>query len=176
MNAPATVPPLAEDDHVLGNRSARVTIIEYGDFECPNCKQAEAMVKRLLLRHSDDVCLAFRHFPLVGVHVYALLAAQAVEVAAENQRFWEMHDLLFEHQDLLDMPHLQIFAAQLGLDTKAFTKAVEGGGYLERVKSQMSGADLCGVRATPTFFVNGELQDVSFGLTRLYDRVEALLR
>ena len=176
MNAPTAVPALEETDHVLGNRNARVTIIEYGDFECPNCKQAEAMVKRLLERHGDEVCLAFRHFPLIGVHVYAMLAAQAVEIAADHERFWEMHDLLFEHQDLLDMPHLRTFAVQVGLDPTSFTSAIEAGSYLERINSQISGANLCGVRATPTFFVNGALQDVSFGLARLHERVEALLR
>jgi protein-disulfide isomerase len=176
MNAPASVPPLADSDHVLGHRGARVTIIEYGDFECPNCKQAESMVKRLLERHSDDICLAFRHFPLVGVHAYAMLAAQAVEVAADQGRFWEMHDLLFEHQDLLDLPHLRSFATKVGLDPEEFATELDSGRYLDRVDSQVSGATLCGVRATPTFFVNGELLDVSFGLGRLYERVEALLR
>jgi protein-disulfide isomerase len=176
MTKPAAVPALTSSDHCLGSRDARVTIIEYGDFECPNCKQAESMVKRLVERHGNDVCLVFRHFPLAEVHIYALLAAQAVEAAAAQGKFWPMHDLLFEHQALLDQAHLDTFATQIGLDLERFDAAISHATYLETVRQQIDGAVGCGVRATPTFFVNGVMQDVSFGLERLYQRVESLLR
>jgi protein-disulfide isomerase len=176
MTDSAAVLALTSSDHCLGPREARVTIIEYGDFECPNCKQAEAVVKRLVERHRSDVCLAFRHFPLAEVHAYALLAAQAVEAAAAQGKFWPMHDLLFEHQDLLDQAHLETFAAQIGLDLSRFGADMRNATYLSTVRQQMDGAAACGVRATPTFFVNGVMQDVSFGLERLYQRVESLLQ
>jgi protein-disulfide isomerase len=175
MTDSAAVPAVTSSDHCLGSREARVTIIEYGDFECPNCKQAETMVKRLVERHGSDVCLVFRHFPLAEVHRYALLAAQAVEAAAAQGKFWPMHDLLFEHQELLDQSHLDTFAVQIGLDLARFDADINNATYLEVVRQQMDGAALYGVRATPTFFVNGVMQDVSFGLQRLYQRVESLL-
>ena len=176
MTESSAVPPLTSSDHCFGSRDARVTIIEYGDFECPNCKQAEGMVKRLAERHGADVCLVFRHFPLEEVHSYALLAAQAVEAAAAQGKFWPMHDLLFEHQALLDQAHLDTFAAELGLDLGRFSADLSNATYLKTVRMQIDGAVGCGVRATPTFFVNGMMQDVSFGLERLYQRVESLLR
>jgi protein-disulfide isomerase len=170
-----SVPACSAEDHALGALDAPVVIIEYADFECPNCKQAESMLKNLRQRHGDQLCIVYRHFPLEEVHPYALLAAQASEAAGVHGKFWEMHDLLFEHQDLLDASRLATCAVQLGLDLPAFTAELDERRYLGRVRAQIDGANDCGVRATPTFFVNGQLLDVSFGLAGLYQRIETLL-
>src|SRR5262245_18030622 len=111
------VPDLVPDvDHVRGPHRAPVTIIEYGDFECPNCKQAAPAVALLLKRFDRRVCFVYRHFPLEEVHLHALIAAEAAEAAAEQGRFWEMHDLIFERQPQIQLSHLREIAEELRLD------------------------------------------------------------
>src|SRR5215813_8464511 len=108
-------PSVSNIDHTLGPDHAPVTVVEYGDFECPNCKQAAPAVKLLLERFTERVRFAYRHFPLEDVHPHALLAAQAAECASGQGKFWEMHDLLFANQDHLKLRQLQGYAEQLGL-------------------------------------------------------------
>ena len=107
-------------DHVIGPRDARVTVIEYADFECPSCRQAEPAVKMMLSRFGRDVRLVFRHFPQETAHPHALAAAEAAECAAAQGQFWPMHDLLLEHQSHLDRKHLENYASQVGLDMSRF--------------------------------------------------------
>ena len=163
-------------DHVLGAAHAPVTVVEYGDFECPNCKQAAPTVKLLLSRFGDRLRLVYRHFPLEEVHPHALVAAQAAEAAAGQGRFWQMHDLLFENQRHLKLRQLRTYAERLELDMKRFDTEMDDEIYLQRVREHVDGGSRSGVRATPTFFVNGRLQDVSFGLDSLVKRVEDALR
>ncbi|MDB6044815.1 MAG: DsbA family protein [Gammaproteobacteria bacterium] len=174
-HAPQLTAPIDTIDHVLGPRGAAVTVVEYADFECPNCKQAAPAVKLLLERFEDRVRYAYRHFPLDEVHPHALLAAQASEAAGAQGRFWEMHDLLFENQTHLKANHLHSYAERLELDMARYTAEMDDTIYLQRIREHVESGRNSGVHATPTFFVNGRIQDVSFGLRALFDAVEAVL-
>jgi protein-disulfide isomerase len=168
--------PVEPIDHIMGASHAQVTIVEYGDFECPNCRQAAPAVRLLVDRHRAQVRAVWRHFPLEEVHPHAVHAAMAAEAAAGQGRFWPMHDLLFHNQPHLKLPQLRRYADELGLDLRRYDAEMDDEVYLQRVREQIAGGQRSGVRSTPTFYVNGSLQDVSFGLQALHDRVEALLR
>jgi protein-disulfide isomerase len=168
--------PVDAVDHVIGAPHALVTVTEYGDFECPNCKQAQPAVRLLLERFSGRVRFVFRHFPLEEVHPHALAAAQASECAAGQGKFWPMHDLLFENQLHLEAKHLRGYAERLGLDMARYTAEMDDQVYLQRVREQIQGGLASGVRATPGFFINRQIQDVSFGLRALFPAVEAALQ
>lgn len=163
-------------DHNLGPSHAAVTVVEYGDFECPNCKQAAPSLKLLLERFPGRVRIVWRHFPLEEVHPHALGAALASEVAAGQGKFWPMHDLLFGDQRHLDASHLRRHAEGLELDLRRYDADMGDTVYLQRVREDIEGARASGVRSTPTFFVNGAIHDVSFGLQGLFDSVEAALK
>ncbi|HUO19028.1 MAG TPA: thioredoxin domain-containing protein [Steroidobacteraceae bacterium] len=165
--------PLTATDHVLGPGHAPVVVVEYGDFQCPTCKQAAPTVRLLLERFANRVCVAFRHFPLEEAHPQALAAAEAAESAGEQGKFWEMHDLMFANQDRLTPQHLRGLAGRLGLDLAAFTAEMDDHVYLQRVREHQEGGRRSHVRGTPGFFVNGRIVDVSFGLERLFDAVGA---
>jgi protein-disulfide isomerase len=162
-------------DHVLGPEHAPVMVVEYGDFECPNCKQAAPAVKLLLKRFAGRVRFAYRHFPLEEVHPHALFAAQAAESAAGQGKFWPMHDLLFDNQSHLKPHQLRGYADRLELDLVRYDADMSDEIYLQRVREQIEGGALSGVRGTPTFFVNGVVQDVSFGLEFLARGVQTAL-
>jgi protein-disulfide isomerase len=163
--------PIVATDHALGPEHAPVVVVEYGDFQCPTCKQAAPTVRLLLERFADRVRFAFRHFPLEQAHPQALGAAEAAESAGEQGKFWEMHDLLFANQDRLTPHHLRGYAERLGLDLAAFTAAMDDHVYLQRVREHQEGGRRSHVRGTPGFFVNGRIVDVSFGFERLFDAV-----
>ena len=167
--------PVIPTDHTLGPDHAPVTVVEYGDFECPNCKQAAPAVKLMLERFDQRVRFAYRHFPLEDVHPHALLAAEAAECAGAQGKFWEMHELLFAHQDRLKLNHLKGYAEQLGLDMALYTSEMDDHVYLQRIREHIEGGKRSHVRGTPGFFVNGTIQDVSFGLQALFDATEAAL-
>jgi protein-disulfide isomerase len=175
QRAPDLTVPVQPTDHLLGDAHAPVTIVEYGDFECPNCKQAAPAVKLLLERFAGRVRAVYRHFPLEEVHPHALAAAQAAECASGQGKFWQMHDLLFENQSHLKTQQLHSYAQSLGLDMARYTAEMDDEVYLQRIREHMQGAHRSGVRGTPTFFINGRLQDVSFGIRALFDAVEAVV-
>jgi protein-disulfide isomerase len=168
--------PVGGVDHLLGPEHAPATIVEYANFECPNCKQAAPAVKLLLSRFAGKARVAFRHFPLEAAHPHALAAAEAAESAGGQGQFWAMHDLLFEHQSHLKQRDLRGYAEQLGLDMARFTAEMDDHVYLQRIREHIAGGERSGVRSTPAFFVNGVIQDVSFGLHALLDATEAVLR
>jgi Na+/H+ antiporter NhaA len=141
-------------DHIRGPDRAPVTVVEYGDFECPYCGLAEPAVRELL-RDFGDVRYVWRHLPLTDVHPHAQLAAEATEAAAKQGAFWEMHDLLMAHQGALTTRDLIGYASQLGLDTEKFTAHLRKHAGAARVAEDVDSADLSGVSGTPTFFVNG---------------------
>ena len=143
-----------ERDHLRGPEDAPVTLVEYGDFECPYCGQAEGVVRELLADFGD-VRYVWRHLPLTDVHPRAQLAAEATEAAAEQGAFWEMHDLLFRHQDALRPVDLVAYARQLELDVERFQRDLEERMGADRVASDVESADLSSVAGTPTFFING---------------------
>jgi protein-disulfide isomerase len=167
--------PVGPIDHAIGPPHAPVTVVEYGDFECPNCKQAAPAVKLLLERFAERVRFVYRHFPLEEVHPHALRAAEAAECAAGQQKFWPMHDLLFQNQPHLKLQQLHQYAERLDLDIARFTAEMDDEIYLQRVREHMAGGRESGVRGTPTFFVNGLIHDVSYGLHELIDVVESTL-
>jgi protein-disulfide isomerase len=158
-------------DHILGPATARATLIEYGDFECPSCAQAYPAVKIMLDHFGPQVRFVFRHFPLREVHRHAELAAEAAEAAGAQGKFWPFHDLLFTHQHRLGETHLRDHALQAGLDMARFENEMRDHVYLQRVQEQMQVGDQLRVRATPTFYLNGEVVDVSFGLAHLQQAV-----
>ena len=168
--------PVNRADHALGASHAAVTVVEYGDFECPNCKQAAPVVKHLLARFPGRIRFVYRHFPLEEVHPHALHAALAAEAAGAQNRFWQMHDLLFEHQSHLKLKQLRGYAERLELDMVRYDADMEDELYLQRVREHIDSGQRSGVRATPTFFIDGEIQDVSFGLQALFNRIDAKLR
>ena len=148
------VPVDDERDHIRGPEKAPVTMVEYGDFECPYCGLAEPSVRELL-RDFGDVRYVWRHLPLTDVHPHAQLAAEATEAAAKQGAFWGMHDLLLEHQGALTVRDLIGYATSLGLDTERFTAHLRKHAGAARVAEDTDSADLSGVSGTPTFFVNG---------------------
>ena len=144
-----------ERDHIRGDDDAPVTLVEYGDFECPFCGRAEPVLRQLLNEFGNDLRFVFRHLPLSDVHPRAQLAAEASEAADDQGAFWEMHDLLFDHQDALEPKNLVEYARELGLDVDRFTEQLRRHEYAGRIASDVDDADLSGVSGTPTFFVNG---------------------
>ena len=159
-------------DHVRGPESALVTLVEYGDLECPYCNQAEPVVRELLTDFGD-LRYVWRHLPLDDVHPHARLAAEATEAADAQGAFWEMHDLLFEHQDALRKSDLVRYAEQLGLDVERFTADLRERRFADRVSSDVDGADLSGVSGTPTFFINGRRHHGAFDIATLSAAVRA---
>jgi protein-disulfide isomerase len=162
-------------DHIQGAASAPVTLIEYGDYECPACFQATAALKVILPHFGDDVRFVFRHFPLREVHPHAELAAEAAEAAGAQGKFWAMHDLLFSMQHHLKDKHLQGYAAELGLDMARYENEMKDHVYLQRVQEQIQSGQRLAIRSTPAFYVNGVVTDVSFGLQHLHEAIERAL-
>ncbi|MEP7247076.1 MAG: DsbA family protein [Gammaproteobacteria bacterium] len=167
--------PVVPTDHAIGPDHAPVTIVEYGDFECPNCKQAAPAVKLLLQRFEQRVRFVYRHFPLEEAHPHAMMAAQASECAGAQGKFWEMYELLFAHQDHLKAKQIHGYAEQVGLDMARYTAEMDDQVYLQRVREHIDSGKRSGVRGTPGFYVNGIVQDVSFGIRGLFDATEAAL-
>ena len=161
-----------ESDHIRGPLDAPVTVVEYGDFECPYCGRAEPAVRELL-RDFADVRYVWRHLPLADVHPHAELAALASEAAADQGAFWEMHDQLLEHQDKLRMADLVSYADRLGLDVARFTEDLRGHVGANRIAQDVEGADLSRVSGTPTFFVNGRRHHGAYDIDTLSRAVRA---
>jgi Na+/H+ antiporter NhaA len=159
-------------DHVRGPERAPVTVVEYGDYECPYCGQAEPVVRELL-GDFGDVRYVWRHLPLTDVHLFAQLAAQAAEAAAAQGRYWEMHDLLLGHQGELRPDQLRGYAADLGLDVDRFERDLRSPHTVARIAEDVESADLSGVAGTPTFFVNGRRHHGAYDITGLSAAVRA---
>jgi protein-disulfide isomerase len=151
--------PIEGRDHIQGNIKASITLLEYGDYECPYCGEAYPIVKEIQERLGEKLCFAFRNFPLANAHPHAVHAAEAAEAAAAQGEFWDMHDLLFENQDALEDENLAEYATALNLDAKRLLKEVSSGQHEERVKEDFKSGMRAGVNGTPTFFINGERYD-----------------
>ncbi|MEV4135592.1 DsbA family protein [Dactylosporangium sp. NPDC049742] len=161
------VVPVTERDHTLGPVDAPVTLVEYGDYQCPFCGSAHPIVRELLHRRQGTVRFAFRHFPLTNVHPLAEMAAEAAEAAGSKRRFWQMHDWLFEHQSQLDAMTILAGAEALGLDDEAVAGAIRSHQYLDKIRSDFVGGVHSGVNGTPTFFINGDRHDGGYSLAEL---------
>ena len=146
--------PLPE--HVLGDPDAPVTVVEYGDYECPYCRRAHPIVKELQRRLGPSLRFVFRNFPLTEIHPHAELAAEAAEAAATRGRFWEMHDMIYDHQrEGLAVEDLAQYAGVIGLDAIAVMQDVAAHTHLPRIREDFMGGVRSGVNGTPTFFING---------------------
>ena len=159
-------------DHIRGFEGAKVTVVEYGDFECAACGQAYHAVKALLDRFGDRMCFVFRHFPQLEVHPCAESAAEAAETAGGQHKFWQMHDLLLEDQTHLKARNLKQYATKAELDLGRFDVEMHDHLYLQRVQKDIESGQSSHVQRTPAFFVNGVLSDVSVGLYRLEQAIE----
>jgi Na+/H+ antiporter NhaA len=162
-----------ERDHIRGDTAAPVTLVEYGDYECPYCGQAEDVIRELLAAHDDDVRYVWRHLPLNDVHPSAQLAAEAAEAAAAQGAFWEMHDTLLDHQDELRPMHLRSYAEQLGLDLDRFRDDLRRREHYGRVAEDVASADASGVAGTPSFFINGRRHEGAYDIDTLTRAVHA---
>ena len=162
-------------DHIIGPDTAKVVLLQYGDFECPTCGQAYPAVKMLLKKFERSLRFVFRHFPLPA-HPHAELAAEAAEAAAAQHKFWPMHDLLFQNPSHLKSKNLRHYAEQLELDLVRFDFELSDQVYRQRINEHVDSGKRSGVRSMPAFFVNGSLVDVSFGLDHLHDAIHAKLK
>ena len=162
-----------ERDHVRGAEDAPVTLVEYGDFECPYCGQAEQVIRELLRSFGQDVRYVWRHLPLNDVHPNAQLAAEASEAASAQGRFWEMHDALLAHQGELRPAHLTSYADEIGLDTERMSEELHRREYAPRVSEDVASADESGVSGTPTFFINGRRHYGAYDVDTLGAAVKA---
>ena len=160
-------------DHIRGSNDARVTLVEYGDYECPYCGQAEVVIRELLDSFGDDLRYVWRHLPLNDVHPNAQMAAEAAEAAAAQGAFLDMHDTLLDHQDELTPPDLRRHAEELGLDVERFWDELRRREHAERVAEDVGTADASGVAGTPSFFINGRRHQGAYDIDTLTAAVRA---
>ena len=179
MMQPSTAPrltvPVSAADHYLGPLTAPITLVKYGDYECPYCGQAHHAVKQLHQLLGQQLCFVFRHFPLAMIHPHAQQAAEAAEAAGAQGKFWEMHYMLFEHQQALGPEHLLQYAAVLGLDIVRFRSELASHLYAPRVREQFMSGVRSGVNGTPTFFINGVRHDGAYDLDTLLTAMEVTM-
>ena len=154
-----TLPASPARDHIIGPADAAVTLVEYGDYECPFCAAANPIVKAIEAQAGDAIRFVFRHFPLTTMHPQAELAAEAAEAAAAQGKFWAMHDTLYANHPRLDDRSLLGYAASLGLDVDHFSREVGGHIYLPRINEDFMSGVRSGVNGTPSFFINGVRHD-----------------
>lgn len=179
-----TAPPLSDlvipvdpaRDHIRGAPAARVTLVQYGDYECPYCRAASGVIRELLERFPGELRFVARHLPLPDVHPNAALAAEAAEAAGAQGRFWEMHDLLYRRQNALQLPDLVRYARELGLNAELFEHKLRSGKFAARVAHDVDSAELAGVVGTPTFFINEQRYNGAYDLASLEAAVRLALR
>ena len=167
--------PLGPGDHIRGPADASVTLVEYGDYECPHCGHASPIVEEVLRRVGPSVRFAFRHFPLTEIHPHALEAAEAAECAGAQRKFWPMHHQLFSHQEALEPEDLLGYAEALELDAERFARDLAAHTHLEKVKGDFRSGMRSGVNGTPTFFIDGVRFDAPWDLETLTTAVQAAL-
>jgi protein-disulfide isomerase len=169
--------PVSEDrDHIQGPADAAVTLVEYGDYECPYCGAAYPVIKQVQARMGERLRFVFRNFPITTSHPHAEQAAEAAEAAAAQGRFWPMHDLLYENQKNLGDRDLRAYAERLGLDVELFDTELAGHVHAARVRDDFMSGVRSGVNGTPTFYINGVRHDDSYELDTLLAALEGGLR
>ncbi len=149
-------PPVSERDHAEGRADAPLTLVEYGDYQCPYCGEAYPVVKRLQKALGKKLRFVFRNFPLTQAHPYALIAAEAAEAAGLQGKFWQMHDLIYENQEDLEPDILPSWAERVGLDLESFGTAIKDGAVTKRIKGDRASGIRSGVNGTPCFFIDRE--------------------
>jgi protein-disulfide isomerase len=167
-----TVPVTEDRDHIQGPADAAVTLVEYGDFECPYCGAAYPIIKDVQARMGERLRFVFRNFPITTSHPHAEQAAEAAEAAASQGRFWQMHDLLYEHQRRLRDQDLHAYAEKLGLAVEAFDKELAEHVHAARVREDFMSGVRSGVNGTPTFYINGVRHDDSYEIETLLAALE----
>jgi protein-disulfide isomerase len=168
--------PVTVQDHIQGDENAPITLVEYGDYECPHCGRAYPIIKRVQKHFGKRLRFVFRNFPLNEVHPNAEAAAETAEFASDEGRFWEMHDSLFENQEALGIPLFVELAEKLGLSTPALQKALETQEYAQVVREDFIGGARSGVNGTPTFFINGNRHDGPFEFEDLVGAIDGRLK
>lgn len=153
---PRLAVPVNERDFVRGSARAPVTLLEYGDFQCPFCGAAYWVLRDIEERFRRDLRFVFRHFPLTELHPLAMIAAEASEAAGAQGQFWEMHDTLFQNQPNFEPEHLVAYATELGLDVNAFVADLESHRHVPKIREDFMGGVRSGVNGTPCLFINGE--------------------
>jgi protein-disulfide isomerase len=164
--------PPTEKDNLQGSLDALVTLVEYGDYECPHCGRAHVVVKKIQEQVGRNLCFVFRNFPLTNIHPHALQAACAAEAAGLQDKFWEMHDMLFENQDSLEQEHLLEYARALDLDLPRFERDMTSEEVEEKINNDILGGVKSGVTGTPTFFINGVRHEGSYEYEVLLLKIE----
>jgi protein-disulfide isomerase len=164
--------PVTEGDHIDGPADAAVTLVEYGDYECPYCGAAYPIVKEIQQRMGDRLRFVFRNFPISTSHPHAEQAAEAAEAAAAQDKFWQMHDVLYENQRRLDDPALHGYAEQAGLDVERFDREMAEHVHAARVREDFMSGVRSGVNGTPSFYINGVRHDDSYDVDTLLAALE----
>jgi protein-disulfide isomerase len=171
MASPRLTVPLNARDHVIGPETAKVTVVEYGDYECPYCGAAHPVTKALQQALGDDLRFAYRHFPLSQIHPHSYQAAEAAEAAGAQDRFWEMHDMLFENQRRLSAQDLLAYAGALGLELESFAADLAEHRHAPKIREDFLSGVRSGVNGTPTFFINGVRHDGGYDLASMLEAV-----
>jgi protein-disulfide isomerase len=169
-------PPVNPGDHVLGDPAAPVSLVEYGDYECPYCGRAQLVVKEVLRQVGPEVLFVFRHFPLAELHPHALIAAEAAEAAGAQGQFWPMHAMLFANQRALEPADLLGYAKSLGLETPRFVRELAAHTHRDKVRADFRSGVRSDVHGTPTFFVDGVQHDADWDAATLLAALRAALR
>jgi protein-disulfide isomerase len=170
-----TVPVNIGSDHIRGSINAPITLVEYGDYECPYTAAAYPIVKEIMSQFADKIYFVFRNFPLNDIHPHAQVAAEAAEAAAAQDKFWDMHDYLFEHQKALDYTNLLEYAQKVGLNIERFKKDISRHAYASLIEQSLKGGINSGVEGTPTFFINGVRYENSWDLDTLSETLQKYL-
>jgi protein-disulfide isomerase len=172
-DSPRLALPVAARDHVQGSPGASVTLVEYGDYECPYCGAAYPIVKQVQKKMGSKLRFVFRNFPLANMHPHALRAAEAAEVVGAQGKFWEMHDALYEHQAALEDDDLAGYALRLGVAKETFATELRRPVYGDRVREDFASGVRSGVNGTPTFYINGLRHNGSYELAVLLAAVKS---
>lgn len=167
--------PVSADDHIQGNKNAPITLVEYGDFECPYCGMVHPIIKRLQKHFGNQLRFVFRNFPLIETHLHAEAAAEAAEYAGSQGRFWEMHDLLYENQNRLGMPLFLELADALNLPADDLENAIMNKRFEPKIRKDFLGGVHSGVNGTPTFYINEQRYDGPFEFEELASAIDSVL-
>jgi protein-disulfide isomerase len=168
-------PPVNDNDHIEGNPKAPIELVEYGDYECPHCGRAYPIIKDIQKRMGEKLKFVFRNFPLTEIHPDAFSAALAAEAAERQKKFWEMHDIIFEHQRHLSTENILAYAKRIGLNMAEFSKDIQQDILANKVENDIESGIRSGVNGTPSFFVNGAKYNGNWEDEEFVDFLESLL-
>lgn len=169
-------PPVNSNDHIEGSNNARIELVEYGDYECPYCGRAYPIIKKIQHQLGADLKFVFRNFPISESHPHAVNAALAAEAAALQQKFWEMHDMLYENQDQLEWENLLAYAGALKLDLNRFKSDVKKKALADKIDADFEGGIRSGVNGTPSLFIDGKKFEGDWGGSELIQALKGQLK